>query len=52
MERAITETVRRRGIQEQYNKEHGIIPKTIKKDVRDVLEITKKDTATGKKKNF
>lgn len=52
MERAITETVRRRGIQEQYNKEHGIIPKTIKKDVRDVLEITKKDTATGKKKKL
>ncbi len=52
MERAIMETVRRRGIQEQYNKEHGIIPKTIKKDVRDVLEITKKDTATGKKKKL
>lgn len=52
MERAITETVRRRGIQEQYNKKHGIIPKTIKKDVRDVLEITKKDTATGKKKKL
>lgn len=52
MERAITETVRRRGIQEQYNKEHGIVPKTIKKDVRDVLEITKKDTTTGKKKKL
>lgn len=52
MERAIMETVRRRGIQEQYNKEHGIVPKTIKKDVRDVLEITKKDTTTGKKKKL
>lgn len=43
MERAITETVRRRSIQEKYNKLHGITPKTIKKDVRQVLEITSKD---------
>lgn len=43
MERAITETVRRRKIQEQYNKEHNITPKTIKKDVRDVIEITTKE---------
>ncbi|MDY5377078.1 MAG: excinuclease ABC subunit UvrB, partial [Eubacterium coprostanoligenes] len=43
MERAITETVRRREIQEQYNKEHNITPKTIKKDVRDVIEITTKE---------
>lgn len=43
MERAITETVRRREIQEQYNKEHNITPKTIKKDVRDVIEITSKE---------
>ena len=42
MERAITETVRRRGIQMKYNEEHGIIPKTIIKDVRDILDITMK----------
>lgn len=43
MERAITETLRRRSIQEQYNKKHGIEPKTIKKEVRDIIEITSKD---------
>ena len=48
MELAITETLRRREIQQRYNIEHGIIPKTIIKDIRDVLEITKKE-ARGKK---
>lgn len=43
MERALMETDRRREIQIAYNIEHNITPKTIKKDVRDVLEITKKD---------
>lgn len=43
MERAITETLRRRSIQEQYNRKHGIEPKTIKKEVRDIIEITSKD---------
>ena len=43
MERAITETLRRRKIQEKYNTEHGIIPQTIKKDVRDLIEITSKE---------
>lgn len=42
MERAITETERRREIQHAYNEAHGIIPKTIVKDIRDVLEITSK----------
>ena len=42
MERAISETFRRRDIQMKYNEDHGIIPKTIKKDVRDVIEITSK----------
>ena len=42
MERAITETERRRAKQMAYNQEHGIIPKTIQKDVRDVIEITSK----------
>ena len=42
MERAITETERRRSLQIAYNEEHGIVPKTIIKEVRDVLEITSK----------
>ena len=42
MENAITETERRRSIQMQYNKEHGIVPKTIIKDVREIIEITSK----------
>lgn len=44
MERAITETERRREIQMRYNQEHGITPKTIIKGVRDVIEISKKET--------
>ena len=41
MDRAIKETNRRREIQEQYNEKHGITPKTILKEVRDVIEATK-----------
>ncbi|MCI8384072.1 MAG: excinuclease ABC subunit UvrB [Clostridia bacterium] len=40
MEKAISETNRRRKIQEQYNQEHGIVPKTIQKSVRDNIAIT------------
>ena len=41
MERAINETNRRRKIQDDYNKENGIVPMTIVKDVRDIIEATK-----------
>ena len=41
MESAITETYRRRSIQDKYNKEHNIIPKTIKKNINEALIITK-----------
>ena len=40
MEKAISETNRRREIQMQYNKEHGIIPKTIQKSVRDTIKAS------------
>ena len=51
MQRAILETDRRRKIQQEYNKEHGLIPKTIKKEIRDVIEIGKKDKSTSKNSN-
>ena len=37
MQKAIDETLRRRSIQEEYNKEHGIVPKTIIKEIRDLI---------------
>ncbi|WAA11965.1 excinuclease ABC subunit UvrB [Fervidibacillus halotolerans] len=40
MKVAIEETKRRRSIQEQFNKEHGITPKTIQKEIRDVIRAT------------
>lgn len=43
MERALRETARRRSIQTEYNQKNGIIPKTIIKDVREVLEISNRD---------
>ncbi|MCQ2463634.1 MAG: UvrB/UvrC motif-containing protein, partial [Clostridia bacterium] len=49
---AITETERRRKIQQEYNIEHGIIPKTIKKDVRDIIEITSRDDDESKEKHM
>ena len=54
MQRAISETERRRSIQQKYNEEHGIIPHTIKKDVRAVIEIasSKEINAAKSKKNM
>ncbi len=40
MERALKETARRREKQQKYNEKHGIVPKTITKEVRDILEIS------------
>ena len=51
MERAISETVRRRGIQKKYNEEHGITPQTIQKEVREILEISAKDETENRTKN-
>ena len=50
MERAITETYRRREIQLKYNEEHGIVPQTIKKDIRAIIEISSKDDEANKKR--
>ena len=54
MKKAIDETARRRSIQEKYNEEHNIIPKTIIKEIRDVIsnvdtKTTKKDKKLSKK---
>ncbi len=48
MQKAIEETNRRRGIQQAYNEEHGIIPRTIVKKVHEVIQISK--AATEKQK--
>ncbi len=50
MKAAISETNRRREVQNQYNIEHNIVPKTIVKDVVNTLEITKKIDAKNDKK--
>jgi excinuclease ABC subunit B len=50
MESAIRETNRRREIQEQYNLEQGVIPQTIIKNVRDIIEISSKDDSGDNKK--
>ncbi|MBR0141150.1 MAG: excinuclease ABC subunit UvrB [Ruminococcus sp.] len=51
MERAITETNRRRELQMKFNEEHGITPRTIIKNVHEVLEITSKKKLNEKTEN-
>ena len=41
MQRAMDETERRRALQESYNREHGITPRTVRKEVKDLIELTK-----------
>ncbi|MBQ1677973.1 MAG: excinuclease ABC subunit UvrB [Oscillospiraceae bacterium] len=49
MDYAIRETNRRRGIQQAYNEAHGIVPRTIRKDVRELIEISRQERdALGK----
>lgn len=50
MQRAIDETLRRRTLQAKYNEEHGIVPKTIKKNVAELLEISKDASELTKEK--
>lgn len=47
MHRAISETKRRRKLQEAFNEAHGIVPKTIKKSVKDVIEISSESKVPG-----
>lgn len=47
MQQAVKETQRRRTIQDQFNKEHGIVPKTIVKQVHDVIEISAPSSEIG-----
>lgn len=49
MEEAIKETERRRSVQEAYNKEHGITPKTIKKEIRDLISNNEEKTKPKEK---
>ena len=50
MDRAIKETARRRSIQQKYNEEHGIVPQTIIKGIRDVIDIGNGANGDGGKK--
>lgn len=51
MERAIEETQRRRKIQSEFNEKHNIVPKTIKKNIRDIIEATKQIDETTEIEN-
>jgi excinuclease ABC subunit B len=50
MKNAIGETNRRRKIQTEYNEKNGITPKTIKKDIHDIIDLGKKDEKEKKRK--
>ena len=50
MDRAMTETARRREIQDGYNKAHGIVPRTVIKSVRELLEVSRAVEETEKRK--
>jgi len=52
MQRAIDETNRRRKIQQDYNEEHGIVPATIKKGIREVIEATKEDKKSKTERDY
>ena len=52
MQEAIEETERRRKIQEDYNKEHNIVPKTIIKEIREVISNTDEESNKSKKKKL
>jgi excinuclease ABC subunit B len=47
---AMEETARRRAVQNAYNQEHGIVPKTIVKEVRELLDLGQKQDASSEKK--
>ena len=51
MRAAIDETERRRRKQDEFNKAHGIVPKTIKKDVRDIIQLSPEQDKAGRRKD-
>ena len=48
---AIDETERRRKKQDEFNRAHGIVPRTIKKDVRDIIELSPEQDKAGRRKD-